>query len=118
MQVAANKKRKRRKKKKGATSATGQFRSSGNDPLQSFNDGDVNLEGLGGGGDGDNDDEEMPEFGDGPASKKQKTSGGHDDSEKKVFTSTRDGTGKSTAGRNAWKERHGKGKFSGKKRKS
>ena len=36
--------------------------------------------------------------------------------EKKVFTSTRDGTGRSTAGRTAWKEKHRKGKFSGKKR--
>jgi hypothetical protein len=36
----------------------------------------------------------------------------------RVFANTQDGTGKSTAGRVAWKERHRKGKFSNKKRKS
>ena len=46
--------------------------------------------------------------------KKPKT----EETEAKLYTSTRDGTGKSTAGRNVWKERHKKGKFSGKKRKS
>mmetsp|Transcript_111180 Transcript_111180/g.166552 ORF Transcript_111180/g.166552 Transcript_111180/m.166552 type:complete len:664 (-) Transcript_111180:91-2082(-) len=109
MQVAENKKRKRKKKKKGMPS---QFRSQ-NDPLQSFADGDVNLDGLG--GDEDDAEDDMPDFsGDGPESKKQKTG----DVEKKVFSSTKDGTGRSTAGRNTWKEKHGKGKFSGKKRKS
>lgn len=104
-----NRKRKRKKNKKGST---GQRRSD-NDPLQSFNDGDVNLDGLG----GDDEEEEMPDFsqGDGEkGSKKQKI----DDTDKMVFTSTKDGTGKSTAGRNEWKERHRKGKFSSKKRKS
>jgi ATP-dependent RNA helicase DDX56/DBP9 len=111
MQVAdLNRKRKRRKARKGNTV----HRSSDKDPLQSFNDADVNLEGLGG-----DDDQamELPDFsqGDGEKdAKKQKV----DDAEKKVFTSTRDGTGRSTAGRNAWKERHRKGSFSNKKRKS
>lgn len=108
MQVAnLNRKRKRRKAKKG----TGGQRRSDNDPLQSFNDGDVNLEGL------DGDDDEMPDFSQQDVerdSKRQKPG----DGEKKIFTSTKDGTGRSTAGRNSWKEKHRKGKFSGKKRKS
>ena len=47
------------------------------------------------------------------SSKKQKSA-----QEEKIFTSTKDGTGFSTAGRNAWKAKHRKGKFSGKTRKS
>jgi ATP-dependent RNA helicase DDX56/DBP9 len=112
MQVAdLNRKRKRKKNKKGNND--GQRRSD-NDPLQSFNDGDVNLDGLGG---DDEDGEDMPDFSQGDAgkgSKKQKM----DDGDKQIFTNTRDGTGKSTAGRNEWKERHRKGKFSSHKRKS
>ena len=107
MQVAnLNRKRKRKNRKdKGAN----QQHRSDNDPLQNF-DGDVNLDGLQG-------DEEMPDFS--PAdeekeAKKQKRG----DSEKKIFANTKDGVGKSTAGRNAWKEKHRKGKFSGKSRKS
>ena len=110
MQVAdLNRKRKRKKNRKGNN---GQHRSE-KDPLQSFNDGDVNLDGLG----DDHDEEGMPDFSPGDSekpAKKQKI----DEAEKKIFTSTRDGTGKSTAGRNAWKERHRKGKFSNKRRKS
>merc|ERR1712003_89696 len=50
MQVAnLNRKRKRKKNRKGNQ------RRSANDPLQSFNDGDVNLDGLG-------DDGDMPDF--------------------------------------------------------
>ena len=87
---------------------------SDNDPLQNF-DADANLDGLGGETTTDF-DEDMPEFGDegaGSSAKKQKTS-----SELKVFANTRDGVGKSTAGRNGWKEKHRKGIFSGKRRKS
>ena len=111
MEVAnLNKKRKRKKNKNGLS---GQRRSD-NDPLQSFNDGDVNLDGL----EGDDDDgDDMPDFSQGDEErdgKKQK----RDDGEKKMFMNTRDGVGKSTAGRQAWKEKHRKGEFSGKKRKS
>jgi hypothetical protein len=60
-------------------------------------------------------DEDMPDFGPENDSKRQKRD---DPMEKKYFANTRDGTGKSTAGRNAWKEKHRKGKFSGQKRKS
>ena len=98
-----NRKRKRRKNRNG-----GQRRSA-KDPLQSFNDGGVNLDGLEG-----DDDVDMSGFGEGDADrdgKKQKR-----EKEKETLLNTRDGTGKSTAGRNAWKEKHRKGKFSKKKR--
>jgi hypothetical protein len=109
MQVAdLNRKRKRRRNKKG----TGGERRSDNDPLQSFNDGDVNLEGLEGG-----DDMDMPDFSQGDTDKEAKKQK-RGDGEKKVFTSTKDGTGQSSSGRNAWKEKHRKGKFSNKMRKS
>jgi hypothetical protein len=107
MQVAKlNKKRKKRK-------ARVHGRREDNDPLKAFDGaGDVNLEGVEG-----EEDDELAEFfengDDEQANKKQKTG-----EYNKVFTSTKDGTGKSTAGRNAWKERHKKGKFSNKKRKS
>ena len=111
MQVAdLNRKRKRKKNRKG----NDVHRRSDNDPLQSFNDADANLEGLGG---DDDQDVELPDFSQGNderGTKKQKV----DDAEKKIFTSTKDGTGKSSAGRNTWKERHRKGSFSNKRRKS
>jgi ATP-dependent RNA helicase DDX56/DBP9 len=92
MQVAdLNRKRKRRKNRNSKQSR------SDKDPLQSFSDGDVNLDGLGG---DDDDASEMPDFSQGE--------------EKKIFTSTE--TGDSTSGRNAWKEKHRKGKFSKKTR--
>ena len=119
MQVAdLNRKRKRRKNRNNGDH---QQRRLDKDPLQSFNDGDINLDGLEGADDGnDGFDEDMPDFSQGDhgerSSKKQKR--GETPSEQKLFTNTRDGTGKSSAGRNAWKEKHRKGKFSGKKRKS
>ena len=73
------------------------------------------MDGLGGEGATDF-DEDMPEFGGddtGSSSKKQKT-----ETEKKVYMNSKDGLGKSTSGRNAWKERHRKGKFSGRKKRS
>ena len=69
------------------------------------------MDGLGG-----DDDDNMPDFG--PDDTQQHKKQRQDTDEKKVFANTRDGTGKSTSGRNAWKEKHRKGKFSGKKRKS
>jgi hypothetical protein len=116
MQVAdLNRKRKRKKTRK----STNMQRSAEKDPLQSFNDGDINLDGLDGddtmdGGEMDGDADDMPDFGPERDAKRQKK---EDAAEKKIFANTRDGTGKSTAGRNAWKEKHRKGKFSGKKRK-
>ena len=110
MQVAElNKKKRRRRNKRG----TGGLRRSDNDPLQNFEGVDIDLEGL---ADNDDNDMDMPDFDQSEEreSKKQKTEA----SSAKVFANTSDGTGKSTAGRNAWKEKHRKGKFSGKKRKS
>ena len=93
MQVAdLNRKRKRRKNRNSKQSR------SDKDPLQSFSDGDVNLDGLG--GDDDDDTSEMPDFSQGE--------------EKKTYTSNEIGEGSS--GRNAWKEKHRKGKFSKKTR--
>ena len=92
MQVAnLNRKRKRRKNRNG-----GQRRSA-KDPLQSFDDGDVNLDGLEG------DDDEMPVFGSSDVDHDEKRR--KQEIEKKTVLNTRDGTGKSTAGRNAWKEK-------------
>ena len=108
MQVAdLNRRRKRKRNKSG----TGNSRRTDNDPLQSFDGGDVNLEGVSG-----SDDAEMPVFTpeEEVNSKRQKRD---EDGDKKIVTSAQD-TGKSNAGRNAWKEKHKKGKFSGKKRKS
>jgi ATP-dependent RNA helicase DDX56/DBP9 len=113
MQVAnLNRKRKKNRNKKG----TGGERRSDNDPLRSF-DGEVTLDGVKEGGEEDPfaefmDDGEGEGEGEGEdGAKKQKT-----EAERRVFTNTTDGTGKSTSGRNVWKEKHKKGKFSGKKR--
>ena len=117
MQVAnLNRKRKRRKNKKG----TNFQRRSNNDPLQSFN-GEVNLDGVAEGGENEDQSDPFQDFMDdgednvGPdeSSKKIKTA-----AEKKLLFSAKDGTGRSTAGRNEWKEKHRKGQFSKKKRKS
>eukprot|EP00536_Pseudo-nitzschia_multiseries_P008182 jgi/Psemu1/319321/estExt_fgenesh1_pm.C_2030018 len=101
MQVAdLNRKRKRKKNK-------AKQRRGAKDPLQSFSDGDVNLDGLEG------DDMDLAGLGeDEPTDKKQK----REETEKKTLMNTKDGTGKSTSGRNAWKEKHKKGKFSKKTR--
>jgi len=80
-----------------------------NDPLQTY-DGDVNLDSVeGDGGDG----EEFAEFFDEGGRQKKGT-----DTSEKVLFNTKDGTGRTTSGRSAWKEKHRKGKFSGKRRKS
>ncbi|CAB9505028.1 RNA helicase DBP9 [Seminavis robusta] len=114
MQVAKlNKKRKRKKARVYGG------RRTDNDPLQAFDGaGDVDLGNVAGAeeedglaeffedDDGEDDSQMM--------AKKQKTG----ESEGKLFTGAQDGTGESTAGRNKWKERHRKGKFSGKARKS
>ena len=98
-----NRKRKRKKRKL-------QDRSS-KDPLKSF-EADVNLDGVAGIEDDEEDEgDEALAMNDGRSSKPIQ-------SETRVFANTHDGTGKSTAGRMAWKERHRKGKFSNKKRKS
>jgi ATP-dependent RNA helicase DDX56/DBP9 len=108
MQVAnLNKKRKRKKAKKGGTVGA---RRSDNDPLRALDqpneDGEDPLaEFL----NDDDDDEEETQI------KKNKP---NEQSNKKVFANTRDGTGRSTAGRNEWKAKHRKGQFSAKPRSS
>lgn len=116
MQVAdLNRKRKRRRNKHRSDGR----RRTDNDPLQSFDSEGVNLdsvEGDDGNGDddGDGSTDEFAEFFDSVDKGQKKGTGA---SEKVVF-STRDGTGRSTSGRSEWKEKHRKGKFSGKRRKS
>lgn len=116
MQVAKlNKKRRRRRK---TYRMDGQRRTD-NDPLQSFEAGDdAVLDGDTGAEGDDADDDGFADFFEG---------NGENDTEKKtksvpkesrVFSSTTEGTGRSTSGRNAWKEKHRKGKFSNKRRKT
>lgn len=110
MQVA-NLNRKKRKKRSKMT--TGGASRADNDPLRAFDD-QVDMEGVA----MDEDDfDELMDDGEeeeaGRSNKKQKI----DDEDRKVFSNTKDGTGYSTAGRQAWKEKHRKGKFKGKKSK-
>ena len=108
-----------RKRKKKKTRVHG--RREDNDPLRSFDGaaGDVDLGGVAGNDDEEDEDGLEEFFNDGddeepePTVKKQKTG----EPVSKVYLSSRE-AGKSTAGRNKWKERHKKGKFSGKKRSS
>ena len=109
MQVASLNKKRKRKKIRVATEG---MKRSDNDPLQGF-DGNVDLNRVKGDGGGDNGDDPFAEFMDeggdcGPDNKRQKMD--------RLYNNTRDGTGRSTSGRNAWKEKHKKGAFSGKKR--
>jgi ATP-dependent RNA helicase DDX56/DBP9 len=115
----------RKKKRVNKRGRTGGERRSDNDPLQTF-DGDVNMDGVHGSDDANNHDDPYAHFmkdddaedddgggKNGIDTKKQKIDQTNND---KVFTNTKDGTGQSTAGRSAWKEKHKKGKFSSKKR--
>lgn len=110
MQVA--KLNRKRKKKKARVHG----RREDNDPLRSFDAAaDVDLDKMSGDEEGD---DGLADFfdddgDDGEKTKKQKTT-----ETGRIFANAQDGTGKSTAGRNTWKEKHKKGKFSGKKRKS
>jgi hypothetical protein len=110
MQVAdLNRKRKRRRNKHRSDGR----RRTDNDPLQSYDGDGVNLDSVDG-EKGDDDGDEFSEFfDDGDQGKEKKT-----DASEKVLFNTKDGTGRSTSGRSAWKEKHRKGKFSGKRRKS
>jgi ATP-dependent RNA helicase DDX56/DBP9 len=107
MQVADLNKRRKRKRVKGHDGA----RRTDNDPLQSYTGEKGNSEGAVNGDEGDGFEEFFEDGADVAAPKAVKA-------EPKVFNNTRDGAGKSTAGRNAWKEKHNRGKFSNKKRKS
>lgn len=109
--VAENVSRKRRKKKTRSQriAAASRARNKKNDPLQNF-DGDVNLDGLlPGDGDavveGGNDEE-------GAVDDDKFFDEAEDDGDEEEEDLTNDdGYGKSTAGRNSWKQKHNKGKF-------
>ena len=119
MQVDENVSRKRRKKKTRSQriAAANRARNKSNDPLQNF-DGDVNMDGLVG---DDEDGAGVGEDGQGGLddSKFFNEDEGDDDNEddmkegkNQAFLDMHDdGYGKSTAGRNSWKQKHGKGKF-------
>lgn len=100
--VNLNRKRKRRKGKNDSQ------RRLVKDPLQSFDDGGVNLDDLGG------DDSDICDFERNTNGNEKRQKQG--ENKRQTLLNTRDGTGQSTAGRNAWKERHRKGKFSKKTR--
>lgn len=120
MQVSEGVSRKRRKKKtrsQRVAAASGQARNKANDPLQNF-DGEVNMDGLAG--------DDLDHQADGVAGEvveegKFFDEDGDDDGNDEEITKEEknqsfldmhdDGYGKSTAGRNAWKQKHNKGKF-------
>lgn len=109
LQVDDNIARKRRKKKTRSQKIASRSRNKANDPLQNF-DGDVNIDGLDRDDDGDNHAEDLDEkffegvdddnYQDGKEAKNQA-----------LLDLNGDGFGKSTAGRNSWKQKHNKGKF-------
>jgi ATP-dependent RNA helicase DDX56/DBP9 len=106
--------RKKRKKKTRSQRMASRARNKDNDPLQNF-DGDVNMDGLAEADElGDEEDVEEDKFFDGvddendaDVSKEVKN---------QAFLDMEDeGFGTSTSGRNAWKMKHGKGKFNKKR---
>ena len=97
----------RRKRKRHSKNSDFGARRTDNDPLQKF-DGDVAL------GESPADFAEYLDEGD--IDKDSPSKPGKTESGGKIFTSSKDGTGVSTSGRNVWKAKHRKGKFSGKKR--
>jgi hypothetical protein len=111
MQVAdlkRKKKRRRMNRSKGNADTKIQSlseRRKDNDPLQSFGEelDDLGVEGVT--GDDDFDDPMVDE----PVSTGRQSI--DDESKSKVVLNTKDGTGRSTSGRNAWKEKRRKGKF-------
>uniref|UniRef100_A0A6V2D6B0 RNA helicase n=1 Tax=Ditylum brightwellii TaxID=49249 RepID=A0A6V2D6B0_9STRA len=115
MQVAATRKRRRKKVRRNDSS-----RNNNSDPLQSYDAGGVTLDGVAGGvtldgvaSGADNNDYD-PETADAEFFDDGSGDGGtpKEAKEKRIFMDTSDGTGKSASGRNAWKEKRNKGKFS------
>ena len=101
MQVAEiNKRRKRRRVRNSKTGASAS-RTAGSDPLKSY-EGAVTLDGVDG----------VEAFGDEANDAGKEMVVAVAAQEKKIFMDTDDGLGRSTSGRNAWKQRHRKGKFS------
>jgi len=112
MEVAEVSKKKRKKKTRSQRIAS-RTRNKDNDPLQNF-DGDVNMDGLAGDEDGDDEEDvEEDKFFDGVEDDGADVS---KEVKNQAFLDMEDeGYGKSTAGRNAWKEKHNKGKFNKRK---
>ena len=123
MAVDENITRKRRKKKTRTQrkEANNRARNKANDPLQNF-DGDVNMDGLM----DDDGNEAGAGAGAGAAAGEEgeldqdKFFDGYDDEEEIMTKDAKnqaylddgdEGYGRSTSGRNAWKQKHGKGKF-------
>jgi len=116
MATAEIKKKKKKRKARGHRGEVAGARRKNNDPLQSF-DGSTNLDGVqDGGADSEffTDDIDNTVESDGEQEEGTKNNASGADITK-VFMDTNDNTGKSTSGRNAWKEKHRKGKFAKKK---
>lgn len=116
MQVADVSKKRRKKKTKTqriAASRAERGRNKSNDPLQNF-DGDVHMDGLVD-DDGGNNEAEVDEdkFFEGAEDDEEVTKA--EKNQQYLETMQDEGYGKSTAGRNAWKLKHNKGKFNKKK---
>ena len=114
MQVADVSRKRRKKKTRSQRIAASRGRNKSNDPLQNF-DGDVNMDGLVN-DDGDNNEEaevDEDKFFEGVEEDEEVTKA---EKNQQYLDSMQDeGYGKSTAGRNAWKQKHNKGKFNRKK---
>jgi len=123
MQVADLKRKKKRRRTNRAkvnTDSKSQSvseRRKDNDPLLS---GDVNDLGIEGEGEDDDFEDPMEEANDDAAVEMStmKNSKDTDASKNRAVLSTTDGTGRSTSGRNAWKEKRRKGKFNQRKQKN
>lgn len=114
MQVADVSRKRRKKKTRSQRIAASRGRNKSNDPLQNF-DGDVNMDGLVDDDGGNNEEAEVDEdkFFEGVEEDEEVTKA---EKNQQYLDSMQDeGYGKSTAGRNAWKQKHNKGKFNRKK---
>jgi len=111
MQVAATRKRKRRKIRNRGGAVQGQRRKD-NDPLQSYEGGDINFDGVAT-EEGGRDDTAGDEFDDplGEVDDEDDSNGKKVKNSSKIMLDTDDGLGTSSSGREAWKQRHGKGKY-------
>lgn len=117
MQVAEVSRKRRKKKTRSqriAASRADRARNKSNDPLQNF-DGDVNMDGLVDDDVDNNEEVEVDEdkFFEGVEEDEEVTKA--DKNQQYLDAMQDEGYGKSTAGRNAWKQKHNKGKFNRKK---
>jgi hypothetical protein len=118
MQVADLTSKRKRKRPKRPVSAQ---RRTDNDPLRSFESDGTVLEVEGGAEHDDDGGDNFSEFFDDGTTDNDRSK---DKAKRpkienpKVFASVSDGTGRSTSGRQRWKEKHGKGDSNGKKRRT